>query len=272
LCARYLARFGETTISSLPPDMHSSSGLNAVSIRHPAGTAIEEHCHAFGQLSVVISGTMMVTAEAGTWLAPPGRGLWLPPGMKHGARYGEASSLIRISIASVPAQNLPDNCRVIEVTALLRELAAEAVRLSQHPALEEDDLALVTALIVRQMQRPAARFALFIPHGEDPRVRRVTQTLLAEPGNCGTIEDFAKIAGASPRTLARLFQAETGMSFGRWRDHLRVTVAVERLLRGQSITETALDLGYQTASAFTTMFTRILGLSPGKLIKRMGQD
>jgi AraC-like DNA-binding protein len=215
---------------------------------------------------------MRVTTDAGTWLAPPGRSLWVPPGTSHSAGYSEASAVIRVPIPSPSVLGLPHECRLVEVTPLLRELAVEAVRLSCGGVGEDEDLALITALIVRQIQRPAGRLALFIPHGEDPRVRRVTRILLADPGNRSMIDDFAAVAGASSRTLARLFVAETGMSFTRWRDHLRVTVAVERLLRGQSITETALDLGYQTASAFTTMFKRILGLSPGRLIKSLGQN
>ena len=247
--------------------MHSSPVLSAARIRHAAGTTISPHAHGFGQLSVVTQGTMAVTTMSGTWLAPPGRGLWVPPGAEHAARYGEASALVQIKIEAVQAGDLSAQCRVIEVGGLLRELAAEAVRLSDGGDPEE--LALVAALILRQVQRPAPRLALFIPHGEDPRLRRVTEHLLAEPGDRGTIDDLARMAGASPRTIARLFLSETGMSFGRWRDHLRVTVAVERLVRGQSITETALDLGYQTASAFTTMFTRILGQPPGKLVRSL---
>jgi AraC-like DNA-binding protein len=251
--------------------MHASPALTAVFLRHAAGTAIEAHCHAFGQLSVILTGTMAVTTETGTWLAPPGRGIWVPPGADHGARYGEASALLQLGIGLSGAEDLPATCRVIEVTALLRELATEALRLSEKPGVDSEDLALIEALIMRQVRRPAARLALFVPHGEDPRLRRVTQLLLDDPGNRATIDELATMAGASSRTLGRLFLTETGMSFGRWRDHLRVTVAVERLIRGQSITETALDLGYQTASAFTTMFTRILGQSPARLIREMEQ-
>lgn len=249
--------------------MHAAPALDAVFRQHPAGTAVEAHCHAFGQLSVVTGGSMMVTAAAGTWMAPPGRGLWIPAGVPHGARYSEAATFIRLSIRGESTDDLPATCQVVEVTPLLRELAGEAMRLcAQDPP--GDDLALISALIMRQIRRPAARLALFVPHGEDARLRRVTAFLLAEPGYAGGLDDLARIAGASPRTLARLFQAETGMSFGRWRDHLRVTVAVERLMRGQSISATALDLGYQTASAFTTMFTRILGEPPARLIRALG--
>ncbi|MCB8880631.1 helix-turn-helix transcriptional regulator [Acidisoma cellulosilytica] len=233
-----------------------------------AGTSIEEHRHAQGQLSVVTQGTMMVTAEEGAWLAPPGRGVWVPPYLQHGARYSESSVHIRIFVDPTLALDLPDHCRTIDVTPLLRELALDAVRLSVLPA-ETEELALVASLILRHLRRPAAALTLFVPYGKDPRLRRVTQHLLADPGSRAGLDELAKLAGASPRTLLRLFQAETGMTLSRWREHLRVTVAVDRLTLGQSITETALGLGYQSPSAFTTMFTRLMGQPPSKLLRTL---
>lgn len=93
--------------------------------------------------------------------------------------------------------------------------------------------------------------------------------MTSEPGEAATLDDLADLAASSTRTLARLFLSETGMTFGRWREHLRIVSAVDRLVRGQSITQTALDLGYGSPSSFTTMFTRILGMPPARYLKEM---
>ncbi|MCB8875034.1 AraC family transcriptional regulator [Acidisoma silvae] len=241
---------------------------DAVLISHVAGSHVDSHHHAQGQLSVVTQGTMMVTTEEGVWLAPPGRGIWVPPDREHGARYSENSVHIRIFFDRVMIGNLPHHCRVVDVTPLLRELALEASRLATMPN-DAEERSLVMRLILRHLRRPASRLALFVPYGQDARLRRVTQHLLADPGSTAGLDDLAKLAGASPRTLLRLFQAETGMTLSRWREHLRVTVAVDRLSRGRSITETALALGYQSPSAFTTMFTRLMGQPPRALLRTM---
>lgn len=244
--------------------------MNDVRLRsHAAGSTVPMHCHEQGQLSVVTQGTMMVMAEEGVWLAPPGRGIWVPPSVAHGAVYSESSVHIRIFFESSQSVNLPVRCRIVDVTPLLRELALEAMRLSTILAQAEEH-ALVMELIRQHLKRPPSRLELFVPYGDDLRLRRVTQHLLLNPGSAADMDDLAKMAGASKRTLLRLFQAETGMTLGRWREHLRVTVAVDRLSQGHSITETALSLGYQSAGAFTTMFTRLMGQSPRALLKTLG--
>lgn len=237
-------------------------------LEHAAGTEIAEHSHPSGQLSVVTGGTMAVMSAEGWWLAPPGRGVWVPPGVTHGARYSEASALIQLLLDPDLTRELPQNCRTIAVSGLLRELACEAARLPPEAARQEEAL-LMARLIVRQAAQPEEGPVLFVPYGRDPRLRRAVEFLVADPGSTLSFPELAAQAGASTRTLARLFVTETGMTFGRWREHLRIVAAVDRLTRGCSITQTALELGYRSPSAFTTMFTRLLGMPPGRLLKTL---
>lgn len=248
--------------------MFSSPPVFGTVLEHAAGTAVFAHCHSSGQLVVVTRGTTAVVSEEGFWLAPPGRGIWVPPGMTHGARYSEASTLIQLLLAPDLTQNLPRQCRTIAVSALLRELASEVARLPPGEARQEEAL-LMARLIVCQAAHPEEGPLLFVPYGRDPRLRRAAEFLAADPGSHISFPALAAQSGASPRTLARLFETETDMGFRRWREHLRIVAAVDRLTRGHSIMQTALDLGYQSPAAFTTMFTRLLGMPPGRLIKTL---
>ena len=248
-------------MSLLPP-------VIGTALEHAAGTTVDEHCHLRGQLAVVTHGTMTVISEEGWWPAPPGRGIWVPPGVSHGARYSEASALIQLLLDPDLTRELPKKCRTIAVSGLLRELACEAARLPPEAARQEEAL-LIARLIVRQATQPESGPVLFVPYGRDPRLRRTVEFLVADPGSKLSLPELAEQAGASTRTLARLFVTETGMTFGRWREHLRIVAAVDRLTRGHSVTQTALDLGYQSPSAFTTMFTRLLGMPPGRLLKTL---
>lgn len=228
---------------------------------HPAGMELAAHSHAEGQLALALTGTMAIATGQGRWLAPPGRAIWVPPGVEHSARYGEASVIVQALVPAAAAPGFPADCAVIEVSPLLRELVMEATRLADgDPAVP----AMLT-LIARECRRVARQPALHTPLGRDPRLRAVMQRLLDDPGCDTGLPELALAAGASPRTMARLFQAETGMRFTRWREHLRVTVAIERLLRGQSVTGVAFDLGYRSPAAFTTMFKRLTGTPPARM-------
>lgn len=59
------------------------------------------------------------------------------------------------------------------------------------------------------------------------------------------------------------------MSFGRWRAHLRIVNAVDRLTHGRSISATALELGYQRASRITALSTRSLGVPPLRYMEQL---
>jgi AraC-like DNA-binding protein len=212
---------------------------------------------------VVLKGTMVIETDAGRWLAPMGRACWLPPGLEHGARYSEDSRIVLAQLSPKLSAALPEHGASIAASGLLRELALAIAR----EAAGDDEAALMARLLAKEIARPQEGGGLFLSYGTDARLRRATALLLAEPGRVVMLGELAVRSGASPRTLARLFEAETGMGFSRWREHLRVNLAVDRLIQGQSITRTALELGYQSPGAFSTMFTRLLGLPPSRFLK-----
>jgi len=80
----------------------------------------------------------------------------------------------------------------------------------------------------------------------------------------GGLSSAARSAGASIRTLERLFREETGMSLGAWLRRLRLQLALEQLAAGASVTEAARAGGYNGPSAFVAMFRRELGTTPGR--------
>lgn len=236
-------------------------------LTHEAGVSVAEHNHPCGQIGVVLRGTMLVETEGGRWLAPAGRAVWLPPGLAHGARYSEASQLVLVQLAPDYAGSLPVYAAGVKVSALMRELALAL--LEQQPDEPVDEAMLMARLLAKEIGRKQDGSGLFLAYGKDARLRRAVAALLAEPGSGMTLNELAAKAGASPRTLARLFEAETCMGFSRWREHLRINLAVDRLARGQSITRTALEMGYQSPASFSTMFSRLLGLPPSQFVKQM---
>lgn len=239
---------------------------SAQQVDHPAGAHLPEHAHDTGQLIVVLRGTAAISSEGGWWLAPPGLAIWVPPHCRHSAHYSESSSLVTLLMAPGADDRVPVRCGIIAVSPLMRELALEGAREYEAAEVRSD---LVGRLLLEQMSGRALSPMLFVPDGRDPRLRAAIGLLRIDPGKSMTVAELARAVHTSPRTLSRLFLEETRMSYGRWRDHMRIVCAVDRLARGRSITATALELGYRSASSFTTLFTRSLGMPPRRYMSTL---
>jgi len=160
---------------------------------------------------------------------------------------------------------LPGECCVMSVQPFLRELIVKVSDLAGRQQLSDSFARLVSVVLDELRELKVA--PLHLPLPRDPRLKAVTDSLIAEPGDNRDLTQWGKRAGASARTLARLFRRETGMTFAGWRRRLRLLAAVSRLGGGESVTTVAYDLGYHSPSAFVAMFRRSLGTSPGRYLK-----
>ncbi len=223
------------------------------------GTVLPSHRHARGQLVYAARGVMTVTAEAGAWVVPPSQALWIPPRLRHAVRMTGPVAMRTLYLSNEVVDFLPNNPQVLAVAPLLRELI---LRMMDQTA-RRDPGGHLTALILAEL-RAAPGLGLRLPMPRDPRLLRLCRALLDNPGDERKLPQLARLAGASPRSLARIFQAELGMSFTAWRQQARLLEALRRLGDGAPVTEVALDLGYATPSAFTYMFRRALGVPPSR--------
>ncbi len=148
------------------------------------------------------------------------------------------------------------------VTPLMRELLMRSARLPLH--YEEGGANSRMMAVLLDELATAQVEDLHLPMPGDPRLRRIVELMMAAPADRATLDVWAKRAGLSERTLARLISRETGMSFGRWRQQLGVMLAVKWLAGGASIQQVAADLGYESVPSFVTMFRKALGTSPGR--------
>ncbi|MGY1488752.1 helix-turn-helix domain-containing protein [Methylobacillus pratensis] len=231
---------------------------------------VEAHAHRRGQLMFVTNGSMRVETRDGSWITPPGRACWIPSAAIHSVTYTQASEMQTVLIAPELLEELPRRCCVIKLTPLLRELVSQAVAINNQYALHGREHRLMQVLV--DQISTAQQAPLFLPEGRDPRLRRVTERLHQNPGDDRNIEDWSQVAGASTRTLARLFQKETGMTFSAWRQQLCLIRAVEMLIEGASVTNIALALGYESTAGFTSMFSRSMGESPSNYLTRWSQE
>src|SRR4051812_16478231 len=235
-----------------------------------AATRVDEtiplHRHRRGQLLHAITGIMRVETENSVWIVPPARALWVPPDLAHITSMKGRVEVRTLYIDSEHCGNLPKHAAIVEVSRLLRELILAA--LEEPPDYADDSRGgIIARLILTELGRLRHQ-SLTVPMPRDPRALRVARPLL---DNCTidlALDGWAERAGASRRTLARLFRGETGMSFVEWRARLRTVDGMARIANGASVAEAAASVGYASPSAFSAMVRRSLGKPLRELIHR----
>jgi AraC-like DNA-binding protein len=227
---------------------------------------IPEHFHPEDQLVFASQGVMTVRTRQGIWVVPPLRGVWIPAGTPHSITMSGRVSMRTLYFAPRLVRALPAKCLVINVSSLLSELILHACKFAKLNKRVPSQRRIIE-IIVDQLQA-ARSLPLQLPHPSDSRARRIAQALLLDPSEPRTLQRLAHDCGASKRTIERLFIAETKMTFGKWRQQLRLLHAMQSLAAGEKVTGAALDAGYSSPSAFISMFRKQLGTTPTRYFRR----
>ncbi len=231
------------------------------------GYVIPEHFHPEDQLVYACHGVMTVRTSQGTWVVPAQRAVWIPARIPHSIVMSGAVSMRTLYLRARMVRRLPRTCCVVNVSSLLQELILHACT---YPTLSRRSKihAHLIDVLVDQLEAVRA-IPLQLPSPSDPRAVRVADALHRSPGDQYSLETACKRAGASKRTIERLFQQETHLSLGKWRQQLRLMRSLQLLAAGEKITHAALEAGYSTPSAFIAMFRKTLGTTPRRYFENL---
>jgi transcriptional regulator GlxA family with amidase domain len=165
------------------------------------------------------------------------------------------------------ARGLPRACTVVNISSLLKELILYAC---QFKALNNRVQARRHLIgVILDLLRSSQTIPLQLPRPLDPRALRVANFLYSDPGSAVPTEEICARTGACKRTIERLFQQDTLMTLGKWRQQLRLIHSVRLLAQGMKINSVALEAGYSSASAFILMFKSVLGTTPGQYFQEV---
>jgi AraC-like DNA-binding protein len=244
----------EAVVGAVPP------GVGAIVVDHfplSSGQWIGSHSHPQHQLAWTRRGVLGVAVDEAHWVLPPTRALWLPAGVVH--RTGATRDAVLCSLYLEP-----DRCALdwpaptpVAVDGLLAQLIGYLGRANLR-----DDARLRAEAVVLDLLHPLPSTPLEVPYPADERVRAVADVLLADPADGRGLDAHARAGGVSRRTLTRLFARDTGMSFDRWRTHVRMRAALPLLAEGRPVSYAAHAVGYATPSAFLAAFRRTVGTTP----------
>ncbi|ABE36386.1 transcriptional regulator, AraC family [Paraburkholderia xenovorans LB400] len=232
----------------------------------PPDGIIEWHRHTWGQLACPRVGSIRVSAPGMMWIVPLWRAVWIPPGIDHQVVMLGHVEFHALYIEPGASPLPPDACSVIEVSDLMRVLT-ESVAGSTPASPRHRSLAM--QLLLEEI-REAPTLPLGLPLPSERRLRTLCAAMMEEPGSDRTLQEWARVVGASDRTLARLFQSELNTSFAIWRRQLRLSRAIDLIGRGVPLHVVAAELGYANAPAFSTMFRHALGFPPSQLAGTSG--
>jgi AraC-like DNA-binding protein len=227
------------------------------------GYHIEAHAHRWAQLIYAASGTMRVRAGRTLWIVPPARAIWAPAGAEHEIWARGDFAMRTLYLAPAIAAALPRDCRALDIAPLLRELILHSVSLGMLDDSEAAQAGL--AGVIADQLATAQALPLSLPLPSDPRAVRLAERLREEP-TCGLeLEPLARDAGASARTMQRLFLAETGLRFTEWRQRMRLLHAATLLGAGATVTQAGFEAGYAGTSAFIAAFRKQFGRTPARM-------
>ncbi|MFE5327357.1 AraC family transcriptional regulator [Embleya sp. NPDC056575] len=244
---------------SRQPLAEPPTGLSTNTRHLPAGGGVTAHRHEVHQVVYAGRGVLSVSTDAGTWVAPATRALWIPAGTLHRHRAHGRTVLHAVGIPADADPLDPARPAVLAVGPLLRELI---IAYSRPDLVDTDEGRRILAVLLDQL-RHSSRQALHLPAGRDPRLVAVCALLRADPADQRTLAALGAAVGAGERTLTRLFAAEVGMTFPQWRTQARLHHALVLLAEDIPVTTVAHRCGWSSASAFIDVFRRAFGHTPG---------
>ncbi|MGF6567362.1 AraC family transcriptional regulator [Kosakonia cowanii] len=217
------------------------------------------HTHRKGQLILSLRGAVSCEIQDALWIVPPGHAVWVPGEIPHSCRITQNADTCFLFIEPGAAA-MPEICCTLAIPPLVRELVLFLAE-QEHAYSSDSKTARLAAVLLEHIPDVPVE-ALHLPVSDHPKIRNMAEMLFKEPGDRRTLKQWARHLATSERSLARLIKNATGMSYGRWRQQLHLMIALSHLAEGQSVQRVAGTLGYDSVSAFITMFRKALGKSP----------
>ena len=248
----------------------STLPVTGVAMRYPQGHVVPTHQHRRGHLIYADRGLLRVEAETGQWLVPPTSAVWLRPGVLHRLVVPVALQAHGIFVREDVCAALPTSDCIVQMSGLARELI---VKLSNPRNQAEDSryAHLLGELLIEELRAPPP-LPFHLPWPQDAQMQAVCQALMGDPGHAATADEWAGKLAIGGKTFHRRFLKSTGMTFGKWRQQLRLMSSLTLLVQGAPITQVALSSGYDSHSAYTTAFRKQFGQSPSAFMSVTHRD
>lgn len=222
---------------------------------------VASHAHAVGQLIYLRRGAMLCQSETMRWLMAAGQVGWIPAGMAHSAEPLAEIEGVSAYADSAAYPDLPTEARVVPAGGMMGLLLERQLSYEAEPWIGRRQR--LAGVIIDELLR-LAPLSQQLPLPADRRLGALCRRVLADLSRGWLLDELAAAHGFSRASLTRAFARETGVSFGNWLAQARLLEAARLLSGGVAVGEAALQVGYQSLSAFGAAFRRHLGMAPGE--------
>jgi len=224
------------------------------------------HQHDRIQLLHTLSGVIHVQTSEGIWVIPPSKGIWIPENKKHSIRIFGNVEARGIFVDPFARADFNTQCSVVAIPKLLSELINQAVQIKEKilPHTRNERL---LELILDEL-RFLEEIPFQLPEAKSGMLKEICENIKADLSAANHLEKVAEQHALSSKTLSRLFQKELNMSFSIWLKQAKLLQALTDLEMRKPILNIALDLGYESPSAFSYMFKRQMGMTPTEYVKK----
>lgn len=254
-------------VPKLTAEQEPFLAVRTLATNYASGYRIESHQHPWNQLLYATTGAMTVSTPRSSWMVPATRAVFIPARAAHAIRMWGTVEMRTLYFAAALTRFQSHECVVLEVAPLLRELILRTVERIGLDGRAAHDARLIGLLEdeVESAIAAAADSPLVLPMPQEDRALALAHYLIGQPLSSDPVNELAQRHGVARRTLERRYRDETGMSFGMWRQKARLLHSIRLLAEGRSVTDTALDCGYASVSAFIAAFKGTFGYTPGCL-------
>ncbi|NRG17990.1 helix-turn-helix transcriptional regulator [Rhizobiales bacterium] len=247
------------------PDQAHPAPVIAYASDDRAGFTRARHSHPRGQLLHIVSGSLTVLTDVGTFVVPPERAVWIPPHVEHETHYPIRTALRTLYARPEFGPGLPERPVVIQVTPLLRELILTFMEAPRNYDPAGPVGRLVRVLLDQISHLPVAPLQLSLP--VSGRMKEIAEAIIRRPSSIPALSEAAKSCALSERSFERRFSEETGLSYRSWCRQAKLFRALELLASGRSVGDVAHMLGYEGPSSFVATFRKSFGVTPGRYFR-----
>jgi AraC-like DNA-binding protein len=210
------------------------------------------------------AGALRLEAQGQAWLLPPARAALIEAGRTIRVSLPQEVTTASVLFGTTFAPPPPAPLAVFDLTPLARALVAECGAWGESDTpltpYAEALFAALAAVTWRLAEHPSP---VVVPAGRSPELRRALRLTEQRLGEPATFEDIAGEIGLAPRSLARRFADETGLTWRAVVRRMRIMRAIEELAAGDTpVTKIAFTVGYTSLSAFNAAFRDLTGRSP----------
>lgn len=240
--------------------MTAATPIRIVSIQKNQSSEGQWHRHYRGQFFIVHQGLLVLETQHGRQVMPALKAGWIPPMHKHkGISYG-ATQAESFYLTPVLSSLLPTYPSVFTPSSLLLEIIQRIKTWRPHQKLQPVQLRLLDVL--QDEFKALTAESLYLPMPKEKRLEKLARDFIANPAQNQNVEVWAAQVYMTKRTFTRHFKLQTGLSFSKWSQQMRVMQAIELLAKEHTVTHIAFFLGYESVSAFIKIFTRYTGCTP----------